>query len=223
MSHIDKGYRGMAMEGWIAKWYAKLTGKSLDQFQREAKKIAEDLPQGSSILEVAPGPGYLSVELAKLGQFNIVGLDISHSFLRIARENAAQAGVSVDFWQGNASAMPFDDASFDFIICRAAFKNFSEPVKAINEMFRALKPGGRAVIHDLDRLASPEAIKAAVRDMNLGWFNSMLTGWIFKHVLLKRAYSQADFRRMAAESSARTCEIAVEDISLMVTFRKAGA
>lgn len=136
MSHIDKGYRGMAMEGWIAKWYAKLTGKSLDQFQREAKKIAEDLPQGSSILEVAPGPGYLSVELAKLGQFNIVGLDISHSFLRIARENAAQAGVSVDFWQGNASAMPFDDASFDFIICRAAFKNFSEPVKAINEMFR---------------------------------------------------------------------------------------
>jgi hypothetical protein len=79
------------------------------------------------------------------------------------------------------------------------------------------------VIHDLDRLATPEAIKAAVRDMHLGWFNSMLTRWIFKHVLLKRAYSQEDFRRMAAESSAGTCEVAVENISLMVTFRKVGA
>ena len=129
-------------------------------------------------------------------------------------------GSSADFRQGNASAMPFAEASFDFVICRAAFKNFSEPVKAINEMFRVLKPGGKAVIHDLDRLASPEAIHAEVGQMNLGWFNAMLTRWIFKHVLLKRAYSQNDFRRMAAESQAGTCDIAVEDISLMVTFRK---
>jgi ubiquinone/menaquinone biosynthesis C-methylase UbiE len=146
----------MAMEGWIARWYARLTGKSLPQFQKEAKKIAEELPQGSSVLEVAPGPGYLSVELAKFG-LRVTGLDISHSFVKMARENAAAAGVTVDFQQGNASAMPFADASFDFVICRAAFKNFSEPVKAINEMVRVLKPGGRALIHDLDRLASPEA------------------------------------------------------------------
>jgi hypothetical protein len=78
------------------------------------------------------------------------------------------------------------------------------------------------VIHDLDRLASPEGIKAAVREMHLGWFNSMLTRWIFKYGLLKRAYSQDDFRRMAAESTAGTCEITVENISLIVTFRKVG-
>ena len=219
-SERTKGYRGFAMEGGIANWYANLTKKSIGEFRKEAKMIAESLADGSSVLEVAPGPGYLSVELAKLGNYRITGLDISHSFVKIAQANAAKAGVSVDFRQGNASAMPFADASFDFVICRAAFKNFSEPVKAINEMFRVLKPGGRAVIHDLKRLASPEAIRTAVRDMHLGWFNSMLTSWIFKHVLLKRAYSQVDFHRMAAESSAGTCEVAVENISLMVTLRK---
>jgi ubiquinone/menaquinone biosynthesis C-methylase UbiE len=218
----DKGYRGMAMEGRVATWYAKVTAKSLGQFQKEAREIAESLAKGSSVLEVAPGPGYLSVEMTKLG-LRVVGLDISHSFVKIAKENAAKAGASVDFQHGNVSAMPFADASFDFVICRAAFKMFSEPIKAINEMCRVLKPGGKAVIHDLDRLASPEAIRAAVSQMGLGWFNGILTKWIFKHVLFKRAYSQDDFRRMAAESMAGRCEIAVEDISLMVTFRKAGA
>jgi ubiquinone/menaquinone biosynthesis C-methylase UbiE len=214
----NKGYRGMAMEGWIAKWYANQTGKSLGQFQKEAREIAAGLSKGSSVLEVAPGPGYLSIELAKLG-LRVVGMDISSSFVRISRENAVKAGVSVDFQHGNASAMQFADASFDFVICRAAFKNFSKPVKAINEMCRVLRPGGRAVIHDLDRLASPEAIGAEVRQMHLGWFNAMLTKLIFKWILLRRAYSQDDFRRMAAESTAGKCEVATENISLKVTFR----
>ena len=96
MSVAAKPYKGMGMEGMIARWYARNTQKSLPQFQKEARQIAESLPQGSAVLEVAPGPGYLSVELAKFG-LKVVGLDISHTFVKIANENAAKAGVSVDF------------------------------------------------------------------------------------------------------------------------------
>ena len=136
------------MEGFVARWYAATTLKDLKEHQILARRIADDLPAGARILEVAPGPGYCAVELAKLG-CGVTALDISHTFVEIARRNAAAARVAVDFRQGSASAMPFPPESFDFLFCRAAFKNFSEPVRALQEMRRVLKPGGKAMIIDL--------------------------------------------------------------------------
>ena len=216
----QKAYKGWAMEGLIARWYAQNTGKMLDQYQKAADDVAAGLTSGSRVLEVAPGPGYFAIELARLGSYHIVGLDISHSFVRIATENAKAAGVEVEFRQGNVSSMPFESNSFDFIYCRAAFKNFAEPVEAINEMYRVLKPGGTAVISDLRKDASVGEIIVAVRGMNLGWINSLLTRWIFKHVLLKRAYSPDDFRRMAARTPFGLCAVEPESIGMEVAFRK---
>lgn len=68
-------YRGIGMEGIIANWYAKNTAKMLAQFQSEAKRIAANLHPGDQVLEIAPGPGYLAIELAKLGPFQITGID----------------------------------------------------------------------------------------------------------------------------------------------------
>jgi ubiquinone/menaquinone biosynthesis C-methylase UbiE len=209
----------MAMEGLIARWYARNTGKSMEPFRKDARVIARQLPPGSAVLEVAPGPGFLAIELAKLGSYRIIGLDISKSFVRIATENAAKAGVEVTFQEGDASSMPFESDSFDFIYCRAAFKNFSEPVQALKEMYRVLRAGGRAVIHDMRRDASPDAIKATVKDMGLGWFNSLLTRWILRR-LRKRAYSPDEFRQMAGETPFGTCEIESEGIGAEITLHK---
>src|SRR5215471_2421933 len=122
-----KPYKGIAMEGGIAKRYARETGASLDEFRNLARTIATQLKPGAVVLEIAPGPGFLAIELAKLGPFRITGLDISHSFVRIAKENAERARVDVEFRQGNASELPFAANWFDFIVCRAAFKNFGDP------------------------------------------------------------------------------------------------
>src|SRR5512138_3223659 len=100
-----KAYRGLPMEGFIASWYARNTGRDPRRFQRTAAALAPRLRPGAAVLEVAPGPGYLAIELARAG-FQVTGLDISRSFVRIAAENAARAGVAVDFRLGNASAMP---------------------------------------------------------------------------------------------------------------------
>ena len=53
-----------------------------------------------------------------------------------------EAGVEVEFWQGSVTDIPFPDNMFDFIICTAAFKNFEEPLKALNQMYRVLTSGG---------------------------------------------------------------------------------
>jgi ubiquinone/menaquinone biosynthesis C-methylase UbiE len=215
-----KAYKGLAMEGSIARWYARNT-KSRGDHKESAWRLAARLPAGARVLEVAPGPGYLAIELAKLGDFHVVGLDISHSFVEMARQNARDAGVRVTFEQGNASSMPFDSDSFDFIICKAAFKNFAEPLEALNEMHRVLKPSGQALIVDLRPDASWQAIREEVTKMGLGWFNSLVTRLIFKHSLIKRAYSQEQWRQMASHSNFETCAIQAGPIGLEVTCTKA--
>jgi ubiquinone/menaquinone biosynthesis C-methylase UbiE len=215
-----KAYKGLPLEGVLARWYARNTVKDLGKFKELAEALARRLPAGSSVLEVAPGPGYLAIELARLGTYRIVGLDISKTFVQMAAENAERAGVRVIFLHGNAAAMPFDPGSFDSLVCRAAFKNFAEPVRALNEMYRVLKPGGTALIIDLRRDASPADLSAYVKTMGLGWFNALLTRWIFKHSLVKRAYSEEQFRQMAAQTPFPMCDIKRDLIGLEVSLRK---
>src|SRR5205814_4771476 len=90
---VQTGYNGIAMEGPIATWYARNTRSRIEEQRALAHRIAEQVPAGGRVLEVAPGPGYLSVELAKLGKCEVSGLDISETFVKIEQQNAAEAGV----------------------------------------------------------------------------------------------------------------------------------
>lgn len=214
-----KSYKGIAMEGLIATWYARNTRKDIRAFQRVAETIAGQIADTGRVLEIAPGPGYLAIELARLGAFSITGVDISQAFVRIASANAARTGVDVDFRHGDAQALPFGPASFDFIVCRAAFKNFTDPVRALREMRRVLKPGGQALIVDLRRDASDADIDRYVDGMGSGRVNAIMTKFIFRRILRKNAYSEDDFLRMAAEAGFEGCEIKDDSIGFEVWLR----
>jgi ubiquinone/menaquinone biosynthesis C-methylase UbiE len=215
-----KGYKGVGLEGPLARWYAKITARDMGEIRRLAGEVADRIPEGGDVLEVAPGPGYLAIELAKRGAIRVTGLDISRSFVRMATENAARAGAAVTFRHGDAAAMPFESDSFDFLVCRAAFKNFTEPVRALDEMHRVLRPGGKALLIDLRRDASPAEIAECVRGMGLGRFDSFLTKLIFRHTLIKRAYLPEQFRSMAAASRFGSCEIKETAIGMYVWLAK---
>jgi ubiquinone/menaquinone biosynthesis C-methylase UbiE len=214
-----KPYRGMGMEGMIATWYAKNTGKSIAEFRDLAKRIAAQLRPGDRALEVAPGPGYLAIELARLGSYRITGLDVSRSFVRIASENAARADVEVDFREGDAAGLPFATDVFDFIVCRAAFKNFSDPIGALREMHRVLRPGGRALIIDMRRDASGKSITAEVAKMHLGRIDAFLTRTTLS-ALRNRAYSRQDFERMVQATPFGRCDIAEQPLGFEVGLVK---
>ena len=215
-----KAYKGLPMEGMIASWYAKTTFKDLKRHKLMAKQLVEKIPANGKVLEIAPGPGYFCIELAKLGSYQITGLDISKSFVEIARRNAAEAGLKIDFRQGNASNMPFKDNTFDFTFCQAAFKNFSEPVKAIAEMYRVLRPGGLSVIADLRRDASAEEIEREVKGMGLSRINEILVRWTFDQMLLKSAYSVDEMKAMIAQTQFGKSKIDTNGIGFQVWLEK---
>ena len=215
-----KPWKGMGMEGWTARWYASSRAKDIEDFRRSAKAVAMELPPGARVLEVAPGPGFFSLELARLGAFHITGLDASRTMVEIAAASARTAGLDIDFRLGNASALPFPDASFDFIYCSAAFKNFTEPVEALNEMHRVLKPTGEAQIVDLSRDCPIAEIDTFVNRSGRGRIDSWMTKWIFRHVLLRRAYTRADFFRMSRESRFGTCRFESSGIGCSVRFSR---
>lgn len=202
----SKPWKGMGMEGWIARWYASSRARDMEDFRRSARDVAIELPARARVLEVAPGPGFFAVELARLGDFRVTGLDASRTMVEIAAENARAAKVDIDFRLGNASAMPFADESFDFIYCSAAFKNFTEPVEALNEMYRVLRPAGEALIVDLSRQCPLAEIDNFIKRSGRGIIDAWLTKWIFRSVLLKRAYTRGDFLRMSGESRFATCQ-----------------
>jgi len=215
-----KGYRGLGMEGWIARWYTTNTGKDMQQYKVLAEKLAERLPAGSRVLEVAPGPGYLAIELAKRGGYHVSGLDISATFVAIAKKKAAEQRIAVDFRQGNAAAMPFADGSFDFLICRAAFKNFAQPVNALKEMCRVLVPGGRALIIDLRRDLSWRELSQAVDGMGMSAINRAFTKLAFRFMLIRRAYTKQEFQALIAQSGFKACEVQESGTGLEIELQK---
>lgn len=217
----QKGYKGLPMEGIIARWYAGIrrSGSQVEDWRKQAIQLTAGLRDGADILEVAPGPGYFAIEMARLGRFHVTGLDISHTFVEIASGNARQAGVSVDFRQGNASHMLFAEGSFDLIICQAAFKNFSRPLEAINEMYRVLRDGGTAIIQDMWKDASDATIRDEVKAMRLSQVNAFMTRQTLKS-LRRRAYTRDQFERLVTASAFGASEIEMQGIGLKIRLKK---
>jgi ubiquinone/menaquinone biosynthesis C-methylase UbiE len=208
------------MEGFSARWYARQRGtpSQIAIARRQAAQLTEAMPSGA-VLEVAPGPGYLAIEIARLGRFQVTGLDISRTMVEISREKSAAAGVTAEFREGDVSEMPFAAGSFDLVVSLAAFKNFRRPVSALNEMHRVLRSGGWAVIQDLRKEATGADIDREVDSQKLGAINGFITKRILAW-LRNRAYSASHFESLVAESNFRTCEIKTDGIALEVRLSR---
>ncbi|MDS0132974.1 MULTISPECIES: class I SAM-dependent methyltransferase [unclassified Amycolatopsis] len=206
------------MEGFQARWYAKNRGTEaqLVQYRRQAAEVTAGWPEGAEVLEVAPGPGFFAVELAKRG-FRVTGLDISHTMVEIARENGA--GLDIDFRQGDITHAPFEPGTFDYLVCQAAFKNFRQPVTALNEMHRVLRPGGYAVIHDLNHEATGADIDREVAGMNLGAISGFTTRQALAW-LRRRAFTREQFEALAAESAFGGCSVTADGIGLEIRLTR---
>jgi ubiquinone/menaquinone biosynthesis C-methylase UbiE len=215
-----KAYKGIGMEGGVARWYDKTTRRDLPEFKALARKVADTLVSGAKVLEIAPGPGFFAIELAKIGKYQITGLDISKTFVDIAKRNARQEHVEVDFRQGNASAMPLPEGSFDFVLCRAAFKNFSDPVGALREMRRVLKPEGRALVIDLRKDVGKKSLDSYIRGLKAGALNAFMMKWTFRLMLIPRAYTKQQFQNFIVESGFVKSEIQEAPIGFEITLVK---
>jgi ubiquinone/menaquinone biosynthesis C-methylase UbiE len=103
-------------------------------------------PTGAAaVLDIAAGTGEPGLTMARMiPGGRVVLTDLSDGMLQVAREKVAAAGVAnVACQPADASALPFDDHSFDAVSCRLGFMFFPDMAQAAREMARVLKPGGR--------------------------------------------------------------------------------
>jgi ubiquinone/menaquinone biosynthesis C-methylase UbiE len=223
MTDIEKKRRKLIpeMEGRQARYYTRLRGteSQMAEYRRRAVELTESLPAGADILEVAPGPGYLAVEMARRG-FTVTAIDVSDTFVQIATDYAKAQGVDATFRQGDVSAMPFAAESFDRIVSQAAFKNFTEPLKALNEMHRVLRPGGTAVIEDMWGEATAQAIRSEVDSMRLSAVNAFMTRRTLTW-LRRRAYSREKFTALAQRSAFGGAVVSTGGIGIEARLTKA--
>ncbi len=221
MMRFLRRFKDLGIQGFGARWYDKNTREHrMWEMKSYAEYVSGCIQDGDRVLDVAPGPGFLAIELAKLGNFAITGVDISSDFVDIARRNAHQAGVHIDFRQGNASHLPLADSSFDFVLCTAAFKNFREPLQAMNEMYRVLKPGGVALIIDMNANASNDAIHQLTEEMDVHGVELLFLKFTFKHFLRRGAYDEDEFTRLISLTRFGSYDIKPDGVAFWVTLRK---
>jgi demethylmenaquinone methyltransferase/2-methoxy-6-polyprenyl-1,4-benzoquinol methylase len=108
---------------------------------------------GMRILDLAAGTGTSSVPLARAGA-EVVAADFSPGMLAVGRRKHA-ALTNLSFVEADATALPFDDNAFDAVTISFGLRNVVEPQKALAEMFRVTKPGGRIVITEFSTPPNP--------------------------------------------------------------------
>lgn len=106
------------------------------------------LQPGERVLDVACGTGVVTrLAAQKVGSSgSVAGLDVNPGMLAVAR-SAAPSGLSIDWYETSAEAMPLADAAFDAVLCQMGLQFFPSKLAAIREMRRVLAPGGRVVIN----------------------------------------------------------------------------
>jgi ubiquinone/menaquinone biosynthesis C-methylase UbiE len=136
------------MSGW------QLSGDAPTAYTRYAAHIlapwTDDLitqaqcRSGDRVLDIACGTGIVAnrVNPVSKAECRIVGIDINEGMLNMARRNAG-----IEWHLGSATELPFNDASFDVVLCQQGLQYFPDRPAAMREMARVLSPGGRVSLN----------------------------------------------------------------------------
>jgi arsenite methyltransferase len=122
--------------------------------QRHRTLTALEAREGEHILDVGAGPGLLIADMAAVvgPGGHVTGLEISDSMLAVAHRRFASSAIAdrVTLVKGDAAALPFPDASFDAATSTQVYEYVPDVDQALAELYRVLRPGGRALILDTD-------------------------------------------------------------------------
>jgi ubiquinone/menaquinone biosynthesis C-methylase UbiE len=119
--------------------------------QRQAVVNMLELRPGERVLDVGSGPGLLAHDMASaVGKTGaICGIDLSDSMVALAQRRCASLPW-VDFRLGDATTLPYADGEFDAAVVTQVYNYISDLPTALQELYRVLRPGGRALILDTD-------------------------------------------------------------------------
>ncbi|MBI4675295.1 MAG: class I SAM-dependent methyltransferase [Chloroflexi bacterium] len=176
--------------------YNLVSGASI--FQQSYEVIARDIlsycAQGS-LLDIGTGPGWLLLKLHQQApQMRLVGMDVSSAMVAQAQENILAAGLSdvIAVREGNASRIPFADGSFDIVVSTGSIHHWKDPITALNEIHRVLKPDSYALLYDVVSDIPAPILNEMARE-----FGKLKTVLFWLHGFEEPFYSRQNFERLA--------------------------
>jgi ubiquinone/menaquinone biosynthesis C-methylase UbiE len=126
-----------------------------------ARLYGNSQPSGRA-LDLGCGPGQITILLAKRWpEVQWVGLDAAPAMLAQGRKDAVAAGIDTIEFQTvrvgpeGDGRLPFEDASFDLVVCNSVLHHLTDPLQSLDEMARVLRPGAAFLLRDLARPAAP--------------------------------------------------------------------
>jgi SAM-dependent methyltransferase len=131
-----------------------------DRIQRLV--TAAHLRGDERVLDIATGPGYIAEAFARAAR-QVISVDLTDAMLAIAKERTKQRGLTnISFRAADAQNLPFENGSFDLVVCRLALHHFQQPLAVLREMTRVCRVQQTVLIEDICASEHPE--RAAYQD-----------------------------------------------------------
>ncbi len=193
--------------------YRRIGAKGLEELANEFK-VSDDIvfvkkraKKDESILDLACGYGRVSIPLVTAGYKNVTGIDLAQNLIRAAKKKAKLLGIKIKFDVGTMTALPYENNSFDRVFCLWNSFNhlFSkrDQKKTLNEVYRVLKPKGKAffVVYDGEGLDIKNKIKTGELKKDAPILKAVIKGiesplFIYTKAILKNLLSATRFRKV---------------------------
>ena len=134
-----------------------LSSMGIDRCWR--KQTVKRLPKDcKKLLDVATGTADMAITAIKKRRTeSVVGVDLSEGMMAVGREKVAKLGLEnrIVLQYANCEALPFEEATFDAIVCCYGVRNFAKLEESLKEMYRVLKPGGKVIITEFSYPTNP--------------------------------------------------------------------
>lgn len=131
-------------------WYRSPLGKLCDDLEKEAIFALAKVKEGDHVLDANCGTGNYAIELARRNA-KVAAIDSSQEMLKIASQKFKKENLDIEFNLGDIQNLPFPSNSFDLVLLILGLEFTTRPERAIGEILRVLKPGGRLVIGVLNK------------------------------------------------------------------------
>lgn len=133
--------------------------------------------EDAKIIDVATGTGMIACALGEAGYRDVTGVDLSEQMMRVAIDRAREKNLNIPFIYGNATELPFPDASVDVVVSCRLLWTLNEPTAALTDWLRVLKPGGKIVaINEFEdhgiECGSMEAYCTSTQSDDFPWSNA---------------------------------------------------